>query len=333
MFLIQLIRQMTADQCLTGLFNLGNTCYINSSIQALYATQQFRDYILSHRNKGPLHYAVSQLFKMMATDRKERQISPLEFINKFRQFKPQFKVGEQQDSQEFLRFIIDGIHEEVNDAKPKRSKRIAKPEPKTAVDAWKLYLNYTDDSFLVKLFVGQLTSVIKCTDCQNQSYCWDTFWDISVSLPKGDNECDIIDCIKEYTAEEVLDSDSMPNCSNCGQKTKSTKSLKFEKCPLILIIQLKKFGNDGHKISKNVKINDEILINNEKYVLYACVCHLGTTCWGGHYNSFCKSNSEKWFFFDDESVSFDKYFATDHLNDAYILFYRMETNPMSQILS
>lgn len=99
----------------------------------------------------------------------------------------------------------------------------------------------------------------------------------------------------------------MPDCSNCRKKRKSTKSLKLEKCPLILIIQLKKFGNDGHKISKNVKINDEILINSEKYILCAYVCHLGITCWGGHYNSFCKSYSEEWFFFDDESVSIDNY--------------------------
>ena len=51
------------------------------------------------------------------------------------------------------------------------------------------------------------------------------------------------------------------------------KSLSIIRCPLVLIIQLKKFANDGLKISKNVKINEMIAINSFKYYLYACICH------------------------------------------------------------
>jgi ubiquitin carboxyl-terminal hydrolase 8 len=315
---------------LTGLDNLGNTCYMNSSLQALNATLEFREYILSNKDKGPLHCSLSKLFKRMANESVKNSISPLEFRDRFADFKPQFKGRAQHDSQEFLRFIIDGIHEEVNVTEPERSKRIKKPEPKSANEAFLLYVKYVDNSSLVKIFVGQLTSVIKCTQCQYQSYCWDTFWDISLSLPKGDKECDINDCIKEYTAEEVLDSDSMPNCSQCKQKRKSIKSLQFETLPLILILQLKKFENDGQKISRDVNINDKILINSEKYVLYACICHKGISCVSGHYNCFCKYNLNEWHFFDDETVTLVKDFNYDQLKNAYILFYRKEGKTLYQ---
>ena len=141
-------------------------------------------------------------------------------------------------------------------------------------EAYKLYINYVDDSFLNKIFVGQLASTIKCTHCNNESVCWDTFWDISLSLPEGHNDCTLKECLKRYTRDETLDDkDSLPTCSQCNQQRKSIKSLSIIRCPLVLIIQLKKFTNDGQKISKNVKINEMIAINSFKYYLYACICH------------------------------------------------------------
>lgn len=306
---------------LTALDNLGNTCYMNTTLQALYAIREFRNYITQSKTHSPLHRTLSKLFKEMMTC-KEKSVSPSEFRDEIIKIMPQFEGKGQQDAQEFLRYIIDRIHEEVNEAKINKTK--VKPEPKSAKESWNLYLKFMDNSFLVKLFVGQLSSTIKCTHCQNESYCWDTFWDISLSLPEGDKDSDIKDCLKGYTAQEILDNDSMPTCSKCKVKRKSIKTLQIVRSPLILIIQLKKFGNDGQKISKSVKANYRIWINCVPYQLFACICHNGDDSYTGHYTVFCRyESSQKWYFFDDNEMETIESMSYDLLNGAYILFYRM----------
>ena len=314
-----------------GLDNLGNTCYLNCCLQALYSTIEFREYLISDKwqsnastESKPLHSSLTKLFKEMNANQNDKSIEPKHFWKTFTQFKPQFLGSEQHDAQECLRYIIDGIHEEVNAAKErrkKRNKRVAE-----VVDswesAWKQFLKYTDESFLVHIFVGQMKSSIECLECHNRSDSWEHFWDISLSLPEKDDECDLLQCLKLFVENELLDTDSMPECSKCKTKRKSMKSMTFERLPLILIVHLKRFGNDGQKIHKEVKIDDNLKINAYDYTLFACISHRGYSCSGGHYVSHCR-HYDKWYFFDDEDVTEVENLNVRQLTDAYILFYHV----------
>ena len=318
---------------LRGLDNMGNTCYMNSTLQVLYATHEFREYLFrwksSEEIEAPLHHSAAQLFRMMNdTNNTESDLRPLDFWSTFTHIKKDFREKRQYDAQECLTYILDTLHEEVNKAKKNKTegdKKEINSEHKVsdARSAWKCFIKNMADSFLVKLFVGQFKSTIKCLKCSNESHCWDIFYEVSVPLPSEDKDCDVNDCLKLFFAEETMDSDSMPFCSNCNEKQKSVKSLTFEKIPLILIIHLKKFNMHGEKISKMININEEIDLADRKYELYACICHWGSGCSRGHYDSYCK-HGDQWFSFDDNSVHTMKKFDITDIVEAYILFYRFK---------
>ena len=312
---------------LTALKNLGNTCYMNSALQALFASDEFLIYILDDKCKETLHSSLSKLFKeMIECGEKEDYdcVSPQVFRDAFVKIKPQFNNHNQHDSQEFLRLLIDGIHEEANNAKHRKRPKNLEP-PKTAKESWNQYKQYMDDSFLVKIFVGHMSSTIKCSQCNHESQSWDTFWDISLSIPEK-SDSNIKSLILNYLDDEILDNDSMVTCDNCKTKRKSTKSMKIERLPLILTINLKRFGNDGQKLSKNIDIEEKLFLNDNPYELYACICHRGTMAGGGHYNAFCRYYYDYWYFFDDSSLERlgnSIHSFKEGLKDAYILFYHM----------
>ncbi|XP_054160020.1 ubiquitin carboxyl-terminal hydrolase 2-like [Oppia nitens] len=315
-----------------GLDNLGNTCYMNCVIQALYSIPDFR-YNLNINGTKPLHLALKNLFDSMAAKSDQTNVNPCEFWDIFTNYRNQFKDRQQQhDSQEFLRYLINGLHEEVNVAKQQTKtnngqqltdKRQRRPKRDKV---WNRYLKFVDNSYLVMMFVGQLKSTIKCSHCESERYNWDIYWDLSLSIPETNDDIDINTCLKEYTDVEVLDNDSMPTCETCQSKRKSFKSLSFSRIPPILIIQLKKFVNDGNKISKAVTINSQLVIKSHNYYLFAIICHNGTTCSRGHYTSYCLHN-HIWYLFDDEVVhSIQTMDFNTVSSDAYILFYRSVQN-------
>lgn len=281
-----------------GLRNLGNTCYMNSVLQSLYAVESFRKFILQAPHDKLLTTDLSDLFKSMKNS--SGPVSPSTFRYTFSRHQSRFSEPYQHDAQEFLRYLIDGIHEEFNKASTRPRRSTPMRAPRSAEEAWLQYREIVDDSPLVDIVVGQLCSTIVCSVCQNKSYCWDPFWDLSLPLIRGRHTCRLSDVVQDFIAKETLDSDERPICSVCKQATRSTKQISVCRMPKLMILHLKKFSNDGYKLtSPDVKVDRTLTFNGTRYNLTACISHHGHSSSSGHYTSHCEYAS-RWFHFNDD---------------------------------
>ncbi|XP_026234611.1 ubiquitin carboxyl-terminal hydrolase 2a isoform X2 [Anabas testudineus] len=336
-------------QGLVGLKNLGNTCFMNSILQCLSNTHSLRDYCLhnSHRrdlnNNSRTNTALmeefAKLIQTMWTSCSSEAISPSEFKTQIQRYAPRFVGYNQQDAQEFLRFLLDGLHNEVNRVTVRPRGTVEDfdhlPDEEKGKKMWSKYLE-REDSKIVDLFVGQLKSTLTCSHCGFCSTVFDPFWDLSLPIAKGYGEVSLMDCMRLFTKEDVLDGDEKPTCYRCKARRRCTKKFTIQKFPKILVLHLKRFS-EARRTSKlstfvNFPMKDLDLREfasenciNAVYNLYAVSNHSGTTM-GGHYTAYCRNpNSGEWYTFNDSRVT-PMSSSQVRSSDAYVLFYELASS-------
>nr|XP_004667416.1 ubiquitin carboxyl-terminal hydrolase 2 isoform X1 [Jaculus jaculus]XP_045002203.1 ubiquitin carboxyl-terminal hydrolase 2 isoform X1 [Jaculus jaculus] len=341
-----------SSQGLAGLRNLGNTCFMNSILQCLSNTRELRDYCLQRLYMRDLSHTSSahstlmeefaKLIQTIWTSSPNDVVSPSEFKTQIQRYAPRFVGYNQQDAQEFLRFLLDGLHNEVNrvTVRPKlNSDNIDHlPDDEKGRQMWRKYLE-REDSRIGDLFVGQLKSSLTCTDCGYCSTVFDPFWDLSLPIAKrGYPEVTLMDCMRLFTKEDVLDGDEKPTCCRCRARKRCIKKFSIQRFPKILVLHLKRFSESRIRTSKlttfvNFPLRDLDLrefasenINHAVYNLYAVSNHSGTTM-GGHYTAYCRSPvTGEWHTFNDSSVT-PMSSSQVRTSDAYLLFYELASPP------
>ncbi|XVF00085.1 hypothetical protein REPUB_Repub03eG0255200 [Reevesia pubescens] len=180
---------------LTGLLNLGNTCFMNSAIQCLVHTPEFARYFREDYHKeinwqnplgmvGELALAFGELLrKLWAPGR--TPVAPRPFKAKLARFAPQFSGYNQHDSQELLAFLLDGLHEDLNRVKhkPYINSRDAdgRPDEEVADEYWANHIA-RNDSIIVDVCQGQYKSTLVCPVCNKVSVTFDPFMYLSLPL-------------------------------------------------------------------------------------------------------------------------------------------------------
>ncbi|KAM9429930.1 ubiquitin carboxyl-terminal hydrolase 19 isoform 39-T39 [Salvelinus alpinus] len=187
----------------TGLVNLGNTCFMNSVIQSLSNTRELRDYFhdrafeteINCNNPlgtgGRLAIGFAVLLRALWKGTHHAfQPSKLKAIVASKA--SQFTGYAQHDAQEFMAFLLDGLHEDLNRIQNKpytetvdsdgRLDEVGEIEV-VAEEAWQRH-KMRNDSFIVDLFQGQYKSKLVCPMCSKVSITFDPFLYLPVPLPQ-----------------------------------------------------------------------------------------------------------------------------------------------------
>jgi ubiquitin carboxyl-terminal hydrolase 4/11/15 len=145
---------------------------------------------LAHNGKVAKAYA--GLLKNIFASQSPSSVAPRDFKNIIGRFGPSFSGYQQQDSQEFLAFLLDGMHEDLNRImkKPYTEKpdstdeMVGNPEliAKLADTHWNIYKS-RNDSAVADLFGGLYQSTLVCPKCQKVSITFDPFMDLTLPLP------------------------------------------------------------------------------------------------------------------------------------------------------
>lgn len=359
-FQLELMRSFT-----TGLRNLGNTCYMNCIIQCLAATEKFAPmfmnglYMVNLKSKmgykGALASSFAHLLQEMV--RKNRSfVSPDHFRALCGSLSETFRGYEQQDCHEFLNFLLDGLHEELNAAGNKTPLKPLTEEQErmqerlslrvASANEWSRY-SYSNNSPVTSRIQGQYLSRLQCTVCNFTSTTFNAFSCLSLPIPQHRNPVDLKECFQLFTQQEILDGDNAWNCPNCKTRRRTIKTMRISRLPYTLIVHLKRFRQTSRGTSDKLEVMvtyplqgldlTEFWVrptgpeDNKAqqggqhppfiYNLFAVATHTGSLK-GGHYTSFVKkSGPNGWCYFDDYKYYTQVKPAHVQTENAYVLFF------------
>lgn len=228
---------------------------MNSVIQVLLGIIEFRLYFYNkefmnigyttHFQKKAMCQGVSKFFKEILTLEEDyEQLKPTFFHNLIEH---RFTSTMQHDAHEFMMYILSQLQDELNPGPQNEVNRRFSMTSSQSSTFWK---NYTlaHPSIIDQLFVGQLSQVVQCKQCENKSVSSIPFKDISLSVTDNMKQS-----FQHYLATERLESEEKYNCLECQTFTNAKLKKKFLNMPRYLIIHLKRFEEYENQTYKKNK--------------------------------------------------------------------------------
>ena len=228
-----------------GLSNQGATCYMNSLLQSLFMTPEFRrglyqwnlltqddDHLQDDDKVDNIPYQLQLLFgRLQGSSRKS--ITTTALTTSFGWTSAD--AFQQHDVQELLRVLFDALEL-----------------------SWK---GTSNDKLLEHLYQGHLNDYVKCCTCMKEASRQDTFLDLSLVIRPFGKDLEMMKSVEEamelFLQPEILKDDNQWDCPNCNVKRNAIKGLKFQTLPYMLALQLKRFDFDYNTCAR-IKLNDRV---------------------------------------------------------------------------
>lgn len=311
---------------LTGLGNVGNTCYLNACVQILSHTYELSDYLEKQTyakkiNKIPesvLLVEWDKLRKLMWSD--NCTIAPWGFVKAVQKVaaskgRDLFTGHAQNDVQEFLLFLVDGFHMALaREVDMEVTGTAINETDKLAQSCYGMMKNMYRKEFseMLGIFYGIHVSEITSMESGDiLSLTPEPFSVVSLSIPEGKRNPSLLDCFDQYCAKENLEGNNAWFNDETNQSEDAQRGIVYWSLPEVLIIDLKRWTESGSKINKLVSVPLEGLdlskyvkgYNKNRYVydLYGTCNHSGGSL-GGHYTANVKNANGQWYSFNDTHV-------------------------------
>ena len=334
------------DNGLSGLTNLGNTCFLNSIMQILSHTYELNEFLDLETYKQKLNKKVDSIMLVEWDElrkllwKQNCVISPFKFvkiIQRIAQAKNYelFSGFNQNDVSEFLIFIIDCFHTALSrEVTMTIEGNIKGEKDKIAIKCFERIkqIYEKDYSEIWKLFYGiQVSQLEKLTTDEVISLSPEPIFIINLPIPSDNKSPNLYDCLDLYSEGEILDGDNCIKDEKTNEKIAVRKKLMFWSLPDILVIDIKRFNSSNRK--NQIKIDFPIenldlskyIIGYDKatyvYDLYGICNHSGSVM-GGHYTAYVKNANDKWYHYNDTNISEIKENGNIISPKAYCFFYR-----------
>jgi ubiquitin C-terminal hydrolase len=232
-------------------------CLFSCAPILTYFSEKFdpADLNVDNTMKGELAKEFARLCREVRVANKYSSISPTMLKDLVAKWAPQFTGFQQQDSHEFLRFFMDGLHEDLNRIKRKPEyeelKTIVGESIQDGANRWWKYIKDRSDSVIFDVFGGQLMSEVTCKVCGRISRAYDSFLDLQVPIPQTNGaSVDLSECFSAMVQQETLEGDEMVTCEGCEKRTPGTKSMHLYRLPTVLVVHLKRFSYTSWRRNK-----------------------------------------------------------------------------------
>ena len=203
---------------LCGSHNLGNTCFMNSSIACLSNCTELTYYFLSgeykkdinRENKLGMGGALAESWADLLHDywvESQHVGNPSDLKRTFGNKIKRFSGYNQQDSNEFIDLFLENLNEDLNSVTKReyielKSKGENESDKECAKRYWDNYLK-RNNSIITDLFCGQIKSTLTCPKCGFINIGFDPFNTLNLNIPesshrKYQNSSDYIDMIEIF---------------------------------------------------------------------------------------------------------------------------------------
>lgn len=339
---------------LSGLANIGNTCYLNSCMQILSHCYELNDFLLKGDYKKRLNRLPDSVILIEWDKLRELlwssncTVAPYGFvksIQKVAELKHRdiFTGHDQNDVQEFLLFIIDCFHNSLSrEVEMMINGQSQNDTDQMATVCYTMMKNMYKKEYseMLGIFYGiHVSEIISSATSESLSACPEPFSVLSLSIPNNNtnnnNSISLFDCFDLYCEAESLHGENAWYNDNTKQKEEALRKICFWSLPEVMIIELKRWVKNNHNqdAKKTHQMINVPLINADfsKYVkgynaasyvynLFGVCNHSGGTM-GGHYTAAIKNANGKWYACNDTMVNEIK---EEHVISpySYCLFYR-----------
>jgi ubiquitin carboxyl-terminal hydrolase 8 len=327
---------MTKENGLTGLGNLGNTCFMNTCLQILSHTPEL---YLAIKDKNLKQNSLLKEWKDLRELmwKENCAISPGRWVNMVQTVARRkdldiFTGFAQNDLPEFLIFIINTFHENLSRKVNMTINGVSENETDgMAIKCYEMIKNMYQREYseiLPLLFGTHVSQIVSPKTKKILSNSPEPYF--MVELPISNKTKNLTDCFKLYSNPETLEGDEAWYNETTKKKETVHKQMVFWNFPEILVITLKRFTNNSKKINNLIEAPLENFdlssfvngYNKETFIydLYGVGNHIGNSM-GGHYFAYVKTEKNNWYEFNDTNV---KPINKENIITprAYVFFYR-----------